>query len=432
MLLVVGALVAAACTSATTNGTLAAPVVADIDSVAVWYMRTRSIPGLSIALVRDGDLLLSRSYGFATLDPDSVRVDSGTLFELGSIKKPVTAVAILRLVERGTLSLDDPVQRWAASIQVPDPPVRLRDMLHQVSGLPADVDDDDVIDHLDFPPGTRWAYRNANFDRLDEVIHAATGLDFTSYLSTRLTGPLGLTSLGMCHPGDPRPPDLARGYVLQDGRLEAVEDPCWFRGTPRDLALWVDALFNGRVLGDAALDDMLEPAVLADGRVVDYGLGVALRPHRGVRRYSHTGHVDGFAASFGYYPDSGVAIAVAANSESLFDPDGLEMAIADILLGLRDTEEVRAFAGDSRRLTGSWVADGITFELASGADGTLRMAMRPGGGRAFMATRLRPAGPFRFVGVDSPDAVALQLNRADPTRAVIYVVGIPWDVTREP
>ncbi len=149
---------------------------------------------------------------------------------------------------------------------------------------------------------------------------------------------LGLHTLHMCDPAEPHNASMAQGYTLRDSTLTPVPDACWFRGTPGELALWADALFEGRIVRQASLAAMTAPVTLTDGTRRDYGFGLRLRPHRGMVRFSHTGHVAGFTASFGYYPAAGLAIAVAGNSDSFFDPDALEVAIASLLTGAEPPE----------------------------------------------------------------------------------------------
>ena len=183
-------IVLAPCDRRVAASPLGADQIERIDSLARAVMRERSVPGLSIAIASRGELLLARGWGTANgSDP----VTDKTVFDLGSIKKQITAAAVLRLVDRGAIDLNDPVEKWVQSIRVLGTPVRIRQMLEQVSGLP-DVEDD-TIRTLDFAPGSRWGYSNANFDRMDAVIEAVDGRPFPVFLEEELAGPLHLASL---------------------------------------------------------------------------------------------------------------------------------------------------------------------------------------------------------------------------------------------
>ncbi len=410
---------------------LDAAVASRVDSVVSAFMARRPVPGMSIAIVAGGETIYARGYGVAALaGPRAGPVTPNTIFELGSIKKPVTAAAVLQLAQHGALSLDDPAEQWIASIRIPGSPVRIRQMLNQVSGLP-EVDDSEAIDTLEFAPGTRWAYSNSNFDRLDEAVQSATGRPFNDYLQHDMLQPLGLRTLGMCDPDHPDIPGMAQGYAPEGDTLEPVEDACWFRGTPSELARWADVLFAGRIVDSASLAQMTRPVVLADGSRHDYGFGLLLQPHRGITRWSHTGHVDGFTASLGHYPDRDLTIAVAANSSSLFDPDAVEVAIADVVLDLA-AEPVRALnVGGAERFTGSYDGGTVWFRIGPAGGDTLTLAMTPPGAdqEPFFTTLLVRVDSNSYVGADSPEVIGVRFA-ATGNSAVIDAVGIPWDATR--
>ncbi len=413
---------------------LSAAIIERVDSVMEGYLRMRSVPGISVTIVRNGDVLLSRGYGWMDAG-HAAPVTGETVFELGSIKKPLTAAVVLHMAERELVGLDDPIGRWAPLVRVPGTPVRIRDMLHQVSGLP-NVEDTEPITHLDFEPGTRWAYRNANFDLLDGVIEAASGRSFSRYFNDELAPPAGVQSLGMCDADGPRPPAMATGHSVRNGAVVTTEDACWLRGSTRDLAVWIDALFSGRVLADASLVAMMTPYTLADGTVGEYGFGLLLRPFRGLRRFSHTGHVEGFSAAFGYYPDLGSTIAVAGNSDALFDPDGVEMAVAAVLSGLESEEPAEARAGDGARFAGVYDAGEVRFAVEAARPDSLRltMSLSDAPGTAYFSTALVRIGANEYAGADSPEAIRVEFEAsrgpAGATNARIFAVGIPWDARR--
>ena len=407
-----------------------------IDSVAAAFMQRRSVPGLSIAIASRGRLLYAHGYGVAALAGDRAGpVTSGTVFELGSIKKPITAAAVLQLTQRRLVGLDDPAGRWIDRIRTTGPPVRVRDMLNQVSGLPGG-DDTAVVRKLEFEPGSRWAYRNANFDLLDVLVQEATGERFGDYLRTSMMVPLGLPTLGMCDPENPQAVGMAQGYTRRGGTLQPVADACWLRGTPSDVALWADALFGGRIVRRQELTEMMTPATLKDGTKTDYGFGLRLLPIHGIERLSHTGHVDGFAASFGYYPAAHLTVAVAGNSDSLFDPDAVEVAIAMVLLGVAPFRPEIVSIGDAERFRGVYDAGEVWFWIGGAGGDSLTLSMTPAEDNAtpYLVTRLVRVGETRYVGADSPDVIETRfLNPKGgevPDRVVVDVVGIPWEATR--
>lgn len=246
--------------------------------MAARFLVERAIPGMAICVVRDGRVWYEGHYGLANVETGEP-VDQQTVFDLGSIKKHVTAAAIVRLAERGKLSLDDPITRWLPQFPPQLSAVRLHHMLNQVSGLPDEATGTDPF-ALDFEPGTSWAYSNANFDDLDLVIEAADGRSFARYLREEFAEPLGLDTLAKCDENLPAAGNVAHAYTVRDGVVVPRADPaCWFRGSARDLATWMDALMRGEVVSRAGVQAMTTPARLVDGRESPYGFGLDLRPY---------------------------------------------------------------------------------------------------------------------------------------------------------
>ena len=186
------------------------------------------VPGAAIAIVKDGRLVLARGYGLADVkNNESVQPDS--LFRIASISKPVTAVAILRLVEDGKLDLEDRAFEILNQFEVPeettpDPrifDVTVRQLLQHSGGWDLDMGYDpmfilgrieralsvpkpaschDVITFmlgqpLDFDPGTQYAYSNFGYCILGRIIEQASGQTYEEYVKSRILQPMGITRM---------------------------------------------------------------------------------------------------------------------------------------------------------------------------------------------------------------------------------------------
>jgi CubicO group peptidase (beta-lactamase class C family) len=186
------------------------------------------VPGGSLAVARDGQLIFAAGYGLADRD-SAVPVTPDTLFRIASISKPVTAVAILRLVEQGRLALDDraldrlpdlvppggPADPRAASITLRDllwhsggwdpavshlDPMFAAGLISAAQGVPSPPGPADIIRYmlghpLDYDPGTRHAYSNFGYCILGRVIEAVTGLGYEEAVQREVLAPMGITSM---------------------------------------------------------------------------------------------------------------------------------------------------------------------------------------------------------------------------------------------
>jgi D-alanyl-D-alanine carboxypeptidase len=208
------------------------PAQADpVDEYVRAQLKPRHLPGVSIAVVKDGRLVKSAGYGEASLELDAPATPQ-TVYEIGSISKQFAADAILLLVEEGKLRLDDPISKYLD----PAPPswaaITLRHILTHTSGL-ADFDTGDIgfsyrreytaaefvellaKPPLQFAPGDRWNYTNA-FPLLGIVVERVSGQSYMDFVRTRIFKPLGLESARFKVNGEVVP-HRADGYLFKDG-----------------------------------------------------------------------------------------------------------------------------------------------------------------------------------------------------------------------
>jgi CubicO group peptidase (beta-lactamase class C family) len=241
-----------------------------VDSIARVALAERSIPGMSVVVMRGPATLIATGYGMADRE-SGAPATAGTVYQLGSISKQFTAAAVMRLVERGALRFEDPVSRHLPEYRPQGDSVRLRHLLHQTSGVREEftlprygelISDTTrqnaelmiLIERepLGFAPGSRWSYSNSNYALLAAVIERTTGKPYDRFLAEEFFAPLGLVSLHHCAPL-PTAPHHARRYVLESGRTAPAppENMNWIRGdgglcgTARDLARWTRALATG-------------------------------------------------------------------------------------------------------------------------------------------------------------------------------------------
>lgn len=334
----------------------AAPVAgADIDRFIESEMEALRIPGLSLAIAKDGEVMLARGYGFANVEHE-VRATPQTVYQSGSLGKQFTATAVMMLVEEGRLALDDPL-----SSQLPGTPahwkdVRIRHLLTHTSGirdydlpLQHEYTDGDLLHAfaappLDFPPGTVFRYSNTGYSLLGFVIERVSGRFYGELLAERVFRPLGMESARIISERD-IVRHRAAGYRLVDGALQNQEwvSPSLNRLadgslylTALDLARWDAALYGETLLKRPSLALMWTPARLANGQVAEgvdddaYGLGWAIGEQRGHRRIQHGGAWQGFSTAIARYVDDRLSVIVLCNLADV-DATALAQAVAGLV-----------------------------------------------------------------------------------------------------
>ena len=334
-LLLLGAL--ARPTLAQTNGP---PAIATADWSAVdafvrGEMVRQRVPGLAMAVVRNGVLVRAQGYGSANLE-HNVPVTAATVFQSGSVGKQFTATLIMQLIGEGKLSLDDRLAKFFPSGPATWREITIRQLLSHTSGISekfyekvdlhleyADSTVARIIGEqpLDFAPGSRWKYSNPAYVMLGYVIEQVTGRFYGNLLEERIFGPLGMTT-AMIIDESAIVPNRAAGYETVGGtivnqawvsrKFNTTADGALYL-TVLDLAKWDAALYGDRVLPPAALTQMWTPIRLNDGTTHPYGFGWSLGNVNGHRIIEHGGAWQGFKTYIARYVGDGLTVIVMMN-----------------------------------------------------------------------------------------------------------------------
>lgn len=309
---------------------------ARIDQLVTRTLADTGVPSASIALVRDGRIVLAKAYGKASSTIPVARANLS--YQIASISKQFIAMALLMLEDEGKLSLDDKVAKWLPGVSGGDC-IALRQLLSHTSGLqdywPQDYLFDDmkrpvapqgIVDRwghkpLDYAPGTRWQYSNTGYVVAGLVAEKAAGEPLMAYLQRRIFAPLGMHAIDLDDSNTPAFPSGYHRFALGPVRVAAPPARGWLFAagelsmTAADLAKWDIARIN-RALAPA--DDWAAqetPVLLADGSTNGYGLGVSSGTANGRRVISHGGESVGFLSQNSVYPDDRAAIVVLTNAD---------------------------------------------------------------------------------------------------------------------
>lgn len=302
-------------------------------------MRANEVPGLSYALVHDDEVVTARARG---VDGDGHPMTPRTPVGFGSVSKPVTALAVLRLVDAGKVALDDPVVRhlpWFRLAAHTDE-ITVRQLLHQTSGISgadgyarSDVDDNEpgairrwVEGLADVSPtarpGERHQYSPANAVIAGAVIEAASGLSFSDFMHREVFAPLDMTDgVADLRDAERMPPGHERYFGttrVADRTFDMSGLPYgYLGGSVTDLAhLMIPLLDGGRFRGEQFLRAETVAALQRGGPVAAggrYGLGWRVGTLDGTRIVWHAGAITGYHTVVITAPDKGWAIAVQQN-----------------------------------------------------------------------------------------------------------------------
>jgi CubicO group peptidase (beta-lactamase class C family) len=310
-------------------------VSAKIDRYIRAEMRKQKIPGVSLAVLRNGKIAILKSYGLANVE-HQVPVKPETVFQSGSIAKQFTAAAVMVLVQDGRISLDDKITKFFPDAPATWNKITVRHLLTHTSGMgdyPAEIDlrrdytEDEYLEHfmkapLAFSPGAKWDYSNVGYVTLGILIRKVTGKFYGDFLQERIFGPLGMTTARVISETD-IVPNRAAGYRLVDGVLKNQE---WVSPTTNttadgslyftilDLAKWDAALYTNQALKQSSLAQIWTPATLNDGNLKAYGFGWHTDVIHNRRVIFHGGAWQGFKSSVFRFLDDKLTIIFLANS----------------------------------------------------------------------------------------------------------------------
>ncbi|MBN1137785.1 MAG: serine hydrolase [Anaerolineae bacterium] len=342
----------------------------DLEQSIEAQMKAGQVPGLALAAVQDGEIVYAQGLGVASVET-GLPVTPDTLFRIGSITKPLTATAIMRLVQAGKLDLDRPVREYVPWLTFSDESaaerITLRLLLSHSAGLPTDhnpigrrdpealeayVRDQIPTYRFIAPPGKLYSYANPGPRLAGYVAQVASGRLYTELMQDLVFDPLEMRrtifdpTVAMTYP-------LAQSHDLAgDGALSVrhrfAEDasgyPSGFAiSTVLDLAHFALMQMNGGRFGGRQI---LSPQSVAEMQAAQvdrytttdaaYGLGFFLDTYKGLRRVSHSGDISTFGSQLAMIPSAGVAVALLVNRTAGFwsKMDEIVDGLLDRLLGL--------------------------------------------------------------------------------------------------
>ncbi len=403
----------------------------EIRSIGNRAVKDDGMVGLSIGVAIDGVIVFSDGFGNADSDR-SVSATAGTIYDIGSIGKQFTAVAILQLAERGELSLGDRVRSFVPELPPHFPDATIEQLLRHTSGFVSEELDElnapieytrpryglellsDVAlqaGRMLFTENETWVYSNAGYLVLGLVVEAASGMRYDQYIRQHVLEPLAPHSMRVGEYAPP-PQGSERLRRTHEGvapvpfiHMSAYGGQGSICSSVIDLLHWSDALNDGRIISRNSLSLFRSTTQVrgAEGTAeIPYGMAQRFGSIDGHSKVGHTGTFDGGSAALAYYPGASLEIAVITNTRGQGTPHAyhIETEIAKLILGI-PAPDVRAqrtpVTHEQRQAIEGAYTNGNIFVATIERDELV--AMRDGREIA----RLVHIGGMRFRDPDAPD-----------------------------
>ena len=322
----------------------------EIDKYIKAEMKKEQVPGLTYAIIKDGEIITSGAYGVANVELNAP-ISMHSLFSIGSIGKIFTATAIMLLQKDGRLSLTDPIAKYLDSLPGSWNNITIKHLLSQTSGIKDHLHDFPGYSYierdrkqeiteaqfirmattvpLNFEPGEKWAYSNAGFVLLGFIIHKVSGQPLPQFMKERVFEPLDMKETRYISLAEIIP-NRATGYLLNDtnkvingdyiSNFYSTTADMGIITTAGDMAKWSIALDNEKIIDKQTLQQMWTPFKLNNGMEstnlngCNYGLAWMLSNYRGYNEIGHNGSFrNGYTANYIRFDEKHLAVIVLCN-----------------------------------------------------------------------------------------------------------------------
>jgi Beta-lactamase class C and other penicillin binding proteins len=399
-------------------------------------------PGAAVLVARGDKILFRGARGLADVSTGTpLRADS--VFRIGSVSKQFAAAGLLKLVEAGKVSLDDPITKYVPGFPNGEH-ITVLELLNHTSGvkdytsIPAwregAIDKDlstaqliAIFSHAkpDFAPGSNWSYSNSGYVLIGAVIEAASGQSWHDYLREALFQPLGLSHTG--YGGDPKlAAQQVHGYSLDDGKVVPARVVSMtvphaagaLVSTVDDLLKWNRALNEGRVLRNSSYLRMITP--VGKAREAKYGFGVELSTVQGHPMLDHGGNIFGFESMLEYLQGPDISVIVLQNTDRNDNdksPEAIARKLAAEALG-EPYPQAKAIPMDLstlKQFEGVYRINSEDARVLRVVNGKLT-SQRPGG----QGSALTPIATNQFLYSDGLTRIAMQRDAAGTVTAMRF------------
>ncbi|MEI6886299.1 MAG: serine hydrolase [Bacteroidota bacterium] len=314
-------------------------------------------PGCAALVVKDGKVVYRKAFGKANIELN-VNMESGMIFRLGSITKQFTAVAILKLMEEGKLSLQDEITKFIPDYPTHGYKITVEHLLTHTSGIKSytdmkewteeiqkkDMTPKELIDlfkdqPMNFEPGAKFLYNNSGYILLGYIIEKVSGESYAAYMEKNIFKPLGLVHTSYDNPSDiikTRVPGYSKADTgFANAAYLSMTQPYAagsLLSTVDDLYTWTKGVRSGKLIRPETFEKAVTSCKLNDGTKIGYGYGLGIGEISGSVTISHGGGINGFLTISIYMPKEDVFVGILSNCDGL-SPENAAFKMAAITSG---------------------------------------------------------------------------------------------------
>lgn len=343
------------------RGSAQLPQLKEIDRALAALTKTTKAPGADVAIIKKGQVIYQRAYGYANLE-FAVPNSSSTVFHIASLSKQFTALAVLLLANDGKLSLSDSINQYLPEMPVFGKPITILQLLNHTSGLREWIyllgmqghtlnemfTQEQVIrvlsqqHSLNFQPGSQFMYVNSGYNLLARIVERVSGQSFSKFINDRIFTPLQMTHSFVSDNAENVIPNEAGSYIPSGrGRytkkllnFSNVVGSTGIKTTAGDLCKWADNFRMKKIGNSEIFRLMAQKGLLGNGDSISYAMGQSISNYKGYYTIDHSGSDAGFRSYLLRFPDMDLSIIILGNDGSM-DAGKLAYQIADILLSTK-------------------------------------------------------------------------------------------------
>jgi len=320
-------------------------------------------PGLSVIITKKDTILYIGNFGSTDLDKSSP-ITENTIFDIASVSKQFTGMAIALLEKKGEIDMNDKISKYLPDLPETINDITIYQLVHHSSGIrdwpmlfglkgwqpeePLSLDDIYEMlkkqESLNFTPGTAFSYSNSNYNLLAKIVEAVTDTTFNSWIHDFIFIPLGMNNTYIVENNDPKEDVIANSYVysghnylLFSNKLNAPGSSS-LRCNASDMSKWMTNFHSKSLGGNIVFDKMTQKGNLVNNKIIDYGYGLKITEIKNIKAYVHDGAWGGYRAGTAFFPEESIGIVILSNN-GVLQPQKMINDIVDILFRQEDEKE---------------------------------------------------------------------------------------------
>lgn len=323
-------------------------------------------PCVSLVITKQDEVLFMGNYGAADLD-NRTSVTDRTIFDLASVSKQFTGMAISLLEQEGKISGNDKIIKYIPELPEIMNDITIDQLLHHTSGIrdwpilfgmkgwqPEEQLSLDQIfeilkkqEGLNFNPGTSFLYSNSNYNLLVKIIESVTDTTINYWMNENIFNPIGMSNTFYIEDINETIKNEAKSYYysnqsyLQINNKLNAPGSSSLRSNMADMSKWIINFYTKRIGGDNVIDRMTQKGKLIDNKTIDYGYGLYISEINSKKVFAHDGGWAGFKTGTAYFPETGYGMVVLSNDAS-FQPMKAIKDIAEIIFPKSEKNEANS------------------------------------------------------------------------------------------